>query len=240
VCGAALLAAQAAHAMDYSYRVVGREIVIDASGEIEEDEGARLGNWLRAQRWGKRRAHTIVFDSPGGIMYGGVQMAAIVERFKLNTGVAHRGQCASACVMAWSAGVHKSSATDADVGVHMARQGDRIASDATLFYANFVKDHGAPDSVVAELISTPPEGMHWLTQAELQAWNVTLVDATDALVERPAPDWRSAPIVEPASAVTKVIVGPGASPPISGSCLLPILIVSLLMIGGSLYSMSRK
>jgi hypothetical protein len=110
--------------MDYSYRVIGRQIVIDATGEIEMDERDRLAYWLSTQNWGHRQAHTIVFDSGGGSMAGGIQMAGIVERYRLNTGVAHGGECASACVMAWSAGVHKSTATDAKIGVHMARNGD--------------------------------------------------------------------------------------------------------------------
>ena len=96
VCGAAaFIAASSAHAMDYSYRVFGKQIVIDATGEIEMDEASRLSNWLSlsAQSWGHRRAYTIVFDSPGGAMYGGVKMADIVARHGLNTGVAHGGEC---------------------------------------------------------------------------------------------------------------------------------------------------
>ena len=180
----AFIAASSAHAMDYSYRVFGKQIVIDATGEIEMDEASRLFNWINAQRWGHRRAYTIVFDSPGGDMYGGVQMAAIVARVGLNTGVAHGGECASACVMAWAAGVHKSTATDARIGVHMARDGDQIASDATLFYARFVKQTGAPASVVAGLVSTPPQEVYWLSLAELRAWNTTIVDEADTPLNR--------------------------------------------------------
>jgi hypothetical protein len=187
VCGAALIAAaSSAHAMDYSYRVIGRQIVIDASGEIESDEAARLFNWISAQRWGHRRAYTIVFDSPGGNMSGGVQLASIVAHFQLNTGVAHGGMCASACVMAWSAGARKSTAIDAQIGVHMAAEtgSGKVASDGTLFYAQFVKRAGAPDSVVAGLISTPPESVYWLSLAELRQWNTTIVDGADTPLNR--------------------------------------------------------
>jgi hypothetical protein len=125
-------------AMDYSYRVIGRQIVIDASGQIESDEADRLFNWISAQRWGHRRASTLVFDSRGGVMHGGWEMASVVARFGLNTGVAHGGMCASACVIAWAAGVHKSSATDAQIGVHSARYRDgEIASGDTLDEADW-------------------------------------------------------------------------------------------------------
>lgn len=264
VCGAALIAAGAAHAMTYSARAVGNGIVIDASGPIEGDEGSLFASWLRTQRWGKRHARTIVFDSTGGMMFGGVQMARVVERFGLNTGVAHGGECASACVIAWAAGAHKSSAIDARVGVHMARDGDQIASGATLFYANFVKRRGAPASVVAGLVSTRPSDVYWLSHDELRAWNVTLVDAGDNVLDRPVAtqsepdpgDWmdptdpkarrdydqkqreflRNAQESPPPAAVSVV----GASGPMSATDALPILIVSLLMIGGSIFSFRSK
>jgi hypothetical protein len=220
---AAIAAASSAHAMDYSYRVIGRQIVIDASGEIQMDEAARLFNWVSAQRWGHRRAYTIVFDSGGGDMQGGWEMARIVARFGLNTGVAHGGMCASACVMAWAAGAHKSSATDAKIGVHMARLGDEIAANATLFYANFVKQTGAPSSVVAGLISTPPNSVYYLSLAELRAWNTTIVDGADTPLNRA---YRPQPAAPPLVALPE----PWTLPSTANNSMLPILLMSLLMI----------
>jgi hypothetical protein len=227
----AFIAASSAHAMDYSYRVFGKQIVIDATGEIEMDEASRLSNWLSAQRWGHRRAYTIVFDSPGGDMYGGVQMATIVARQGLNTGVAHGGVCASACVMAWAAGVHKSTATDARIGVHMARDGDyHIASDATLFYARFVKQTGAPASVVAGLVSTPPQEVYWLSLAELRQWNTTIVDGADTPLNRA---YRPQ-VAQPSPAPT---LQPKYAAP-NGMLLIPLL--SLIMIAAPVYMLTRK
>ena len=240
VCGAAaFIVASSAHAMEYSYRVFGKQIVIDATGEIEMDEASRLSNWLSfsAQRWGHRRAYTIVFDSPGGYMSGGLQMAAIVARHGLNTGVAHGGECASACVMGWAAGVHKSTATDARIGVHMAAYGDQIAADGTLFYARFVKQAGAPDSVVAGLISTPPQEVYWLSLAEIRAWNAVIVDAEDTPLNRThrPPVARSTPMPEPTPTPepTRTTV---AAP--DGMLLIPLL--SLIMIAAPIYMLTRK
>ena len=234
VCGAAaFIAASSAHAMDYSYRVFGKQIVIDATGEIEMDEASRLSNWLSlsAQSWGHRRAYTIVFDSPGGAMYGGVKMADIVARHGLNTGVAHGGECASACVMAWAAGVHKSTATDARIGVHMARDGDyQIASDATLFYAQFVKRTGAPASVVAGLVSTPPQEVYWLSLAELRAWNTTIVDEADTPLNRAYRPQVAQPMPAPTPQ-------PKYAAP-NGMLLIPLL--SLIMIAAPVYMLTRK
>jgi hypothetical protein len=226
----AFIAASSAHAMDYSYRVFGKQIVIDATGEIEMDEASRLFNWINAQRWGHRKAYTIVFDSPGGYMVGGVQMASVVERFRLNTGVAHGGECASACVMAWAAGVHKSSATDARIGVHMARDGDQIASDGTLFYARFVKQTGAPASVVAGLVSTPPQEVYWLSLTELRAWNTTIVDEADTPLNRA---YRPQ-VAQPTPAPTPQ---PKYAAP-NGMLLIPLL--SLIMIAAPVYMLTRK
>jgi hypothetical protein len=261
VCGAAaFIAASSAHAMDYSYRVFGKQIVIDATGEIGMDEASRLSNWLSTQRWGHRRAYTIVFDSPGGDMYGGVQIAAIVARHGLNTGVAHGGECASACVMAWAAGVHKSTATDARIGVHMARDGDyQIASDATLFYARFVKQTGAPASVVAGLVSTPPQEVYWLSPAELRAWNTTIIDEADTplnkahrpQVAQPTPT----PTPQPEQPQTTfdpnhVVRDYCGMRPDAASCQAPkyaapngmllIPLLSLIMIAAPVYMLTRK
>lgn len=245
VGAAALIAAGSAHAMEYSSRFVGQEVVIEARGEIEINEAGRFAAFLHGAqpRWGKAKARTIVFDSPGGVMFGGVQMAEIVAHYHLNTGVAHGGECASACVMAWAAGARRSSATDAHIGVHMAREGQndpRPAGDATLFYANFVKRRGAPASVVAGLVSTPPSDVYWLSLDELRQWNTTLVDASDNLIDRPiatrpppqVDDWTPAPRPAAVSVVTD------NGPP--GGRMLPLLLVSLMMMGGSLIFMGRK
>jgi hypothetical protein len=259
VCGAAaFIAASCAHAMDYSYRVFGNQIVIDATGEIEVDEASRLFNWIDAQRWRHRKAYTIVFDSPGGNMYGGVQMAGVVARFRLNTGVAHGGGCASACVMAWSAGVHKSTATDARIGVHMARDGeDQIASDATLFYARFVKQTGAPASVVAGLVSTPPQEVYWLSLAELRAWNTTIVDEADTPLNRAYRSQVAQPTPAPQPEQPQTTFDPNhvvrdycGMHPDAASCQAPkyaapngmllIPLLSLIMIAAPVYMLTRK
>ena len=76
--------------MDYSYRVFGKQIVIDATGDIEMDEASRLFNWINAQRWGQRKAYTIVFDSRGvgttqGALARSEKNAASLFRVSSNT-----------------------------------------------------------------------------------------------------------------------------------------------------------
>jgi hypothetical protein len=230
------------HAMDYSYHVIGREIVIDASGEIESDEAARLFNWISVQRWGHRRASTIVFDSPGGVMHGGWEMKSVVEHFGLNTGVAHGGMCASACVMAWAAGVHKSSATDAGIGVHNARHGDEIASGDTFDYARYLSQTGAPDSVVAGLIRTPPDRVYWLSPAELRLWNTTIVDSADTPLNRAyrpqIATSEPAPSPEPGFDPNAVHWPSKHVTPDTG--MLPLLLVSLFLIAAPAYLLRRR
>ena len=127
--------------------------------------------------------------------------------------------------MAWAAGVHKSTATDARIGVHMARDGDyHIASDATLFYARFVKQTGAPASVVAGLVSTPPQEVYWLSPAELRAWNTTIVDEADTPLNRAYRPQVATPQPK--------YVAP------DGMLLIPLL--SLIMIAVPIYMLTRK
>ncbi len=90
VAGAIALAAASvpAAAMDYSWRPYRNQIVIDASGEIVADEAKRFIAWVEqsSRQWNGRKATAIVFNSPGGIVKGGVDMGLVVADFHMITG----------------------------------------------------------------------------------------------------------------------------------------------------------
>jgi hypothetical protein len=45
----------------------------------------------------------------------------MIADFHMTTGVSHGGECASACVLIWSAGEFKSAGSDSKIGVHMTK-----------------------------------------------------------------------------------------------------------------------
>ena len=87
--------------------------------------------------------------------------------------------CASACVLLWAAGVHKSVAPDSRVGVHMTSLSDDASRTNLLLNGMIGRDLasvGAPASVVAAAVATPGDSIYWLTPADFAAWNVNIVD----------------------------------------------------------------
>jgi hypothetical protein len=179
---AVAVASEPTSALDYRYHVYEKQIVINASGDIELDEATTFSRWVKnfAPRWGGRKATTIVFDSPGGNPFGAFDLSHVIARYRLTTGVAAGGMCASSCVLAWASGTAKFAASDSAIGVHrptldgLDLTNPTVALWATkvaMAYANGLKDRGAPISVMNAL-STPANEVHWLTPDELAAWNV--------------------------------------------------------------------
>ena len=176
VAGAILLSIGSgpATAMDYSWRSYSDKIVIDAVGEIKFDEAKNFIAWVEQSRreWNGHRATAIVLNSGGGSVAGGREMGIMIADFHMTTGVAHGGECDSACVLIWSAGAFKSVGSDLKVGVHMAHNiedGDP-AVDGTIFTLHWLQKTGAPNSVVVGAMSTKPNDIYWLTEDELIAW----------------------------------------------------------------------
>jgi hypothetical protein len=184
VAGAIITLATPAVAMDYSSRPYRNQIVIDASGEIERDEAKRFKNWVKQSysQWNGRKATAIVFDSPGGIIGGGLELGLVIADYHMTTGVAHGGVCASACVMAWAAGALKSAASDSKVGVHMAAESPQgeVAIDGTMLNIEWLQKTGAPKSVLVGAMSTKPDTIYWLSQDELADWGVKIVQSLAA------------------------------------------------------------
>jgi hypothetical protein len=100
----------------------------------------------------------------------------MVYQYHLITGVAHGGQCASACVEVWASGVTKTVPTDGRVGIHHATAlNDAQASAATYYSASVYAHLGAPANVLSAVENTPNDDIHWLTQDELVAWRATII-----------------------------------------------------------------
>ena len=101
-------------AMDYAWHEDEGRVVVMASGDVQRDEATRFDDW-RADHLRGRRIDAIVFDSAGGYIIGAWALAQDVHRLGVDTGIAHRGRCVSACVMPWAAGAHKTVPYDGAV-----------------------------------------------------------------------------------------------------------------------------
>lgn len=170
---AALVLAQPAAALDFTWRVDGQTIAVDATGDFELASADALARFLatEAPLFHGRRVASISFDSTGGNALGAWNVAQMVHARRLNTSVASSGQCASACVLSWAAGATKSIPYNGAVGVHRCAADTPADADrCTEGSAALLRAASAPASVVDALITTEPEELHWLTAAELSAW----------------------------------------------------------------------
>jgi hypothetical protein len=215
---ATLASTSCASAMSYSYRFVGDDtVIIDAKGEIAFDEAKIFSTWLSTSPAGvsHRPDFTVVLDSPGGNPYGAFDLGEIIRKAGGDTGTVENGVCASACVIAWAAGVKKSASATSHIGVHGARIVDDNANAAadktapvyeastTLHIAQQLKLYGAPDNVVVKTMMTPSTDIYWLTREDVDAWSVKLIPAGATVVAQastpPAP-----PTVRPKARPTQV------------------------------------
>jgi hypothetical protein len=180
-----LASAHSAQAMTYLYYVDESRLVIQATGDVEFDEGRRFLDFtdslprpVFALLNGKA---SIVFDSRGGNLHGAFVLANILSGYRLTTGI--EGQCSSACVVIWAAGAHKTIASGSHIGVHSATlngaaiagvNGPMTERDYTIVMANWLRRNGAPPNVIAKMLSTPASGLYRLTDADLAHWHVTI------------------------------------------------------------------
>jgi hypothetical protein len=173
--------------MEYCWRPVGNQIVIDAAGDIDLYEKAKFSNWVMttSPSWQGKKATAIVLNSAGGNVMGGDGLAGVVYQYGLNTGVAHGGVCASACVEVWAAGRMKSVSPDAKIGVHSIYAdwtsplaGSPVANanmaGMNAFMSAVYRKVGAPDNVINMMLSTPGTSVYWLTPDDLRSWNANV------------------------------------------------------------------
>ena len=182
-----------ATAMDYSWRSYKDKIVIDAVGEIKFDEAKNFTAWVERSRreWNGHRATAIVFNSGGGSVAGGREMGIIIADSHMTTGVSHGGECASACVLIWSAGEFKSAGSDSKIGVHMAKDmNGEPTVDGTIFGLHWLQKTHAPNSVVVGAMSTKPDDIYWLSEDELISWGAKIVPE-EPVASKPSVDCRS-------------------------------------------------
>jgi hypothetical protein len=130
-------------------------VAISIAGEIVEGDAEALRMEIQRAQLANYPISAIQLNSIGGSLYEGTSLARVVRAASLNTRVAERNICASACFLVFAAGSTKSVQNGARVGVHAATEAmGRIA-----------KLLGVPSGIVERMVSTPPSQMFWLNGA---------------------------------------------------------------------------
>lgn len=179
----ALAPAQAATFTRYNQ---GRVILM--SGQIEDGDAAQLELTIRGITLQMVLVEWLFLDSPGGTTQGGVDLAKVVGKYKLNTAIGTQGACASACVTVFALGARKVVYPTSRIGVHggsernMQTGETRFSPEATLKMIRLYNTLGVPASVLVKIAVTPPEQLAWLDANEYRAWGVEMLQPAPGLV----------------------------------------------------------
>ena len=215
-----ILTSARAYAMEYSYRFDGsNSIVIDAVGEVRQDEDAIFGTWYTSLPSDVTN-HSIgafIFNSPGGSVLGAVKLSVQIKRFHFNTGVAPGGECTSACILPYALGQQKSIAFDGRIGVHEAVNEEALEGNTqeqansimvTKLMADALAEENVPSSIIYKMLMTPPTSIYWLNPDDLAAWNVNIIAADGTQMQSATP-----PAIEPQAQAPQAIEVPRTRPP---------------------------
>jgi len=163
--------------------------VIALTGEIIPGDDEKLRAILASSG-----ATSLRLDSPGGNLVASISLAKLVRAQGLSTIIGPNAACASACFLIFTAGREKFADRESFIGVHgVADKGGTETADskaATLAFARYVQELGAPPSVVYKLVSTPPNEIVQLTLADLRGMGTTItgrpVQAARGMTSHPA------------------------------------------------------
>jgi hypothetical protein len=176
-------------------RICERRIL--ARGEIEWESGAALRAFMEEQQrhtgasqW---RGVEVCFDSPGGDLHGALRLGELIRTFGLDTCVEReylelavgphatamsgsaspaRAVCASACVFALAAGVHRAIGAGALIGVHQfagenRELGERLTQVAMAELAQYLQRNGVHRTLLDTAALVPHWMMRYLTPQEI-------------------------------------------------------------------------
>lgn len=170
---------------DGSYpMIVGRgdeTVTIVLNGEIKEGDTERLVLSIKdaAERYPKATGG-LFLNSPGGNALEAERMASLIHRTGLPVMVISGDTCASACFLLFAASEHKFASRSARIGVHSVSNEDGGESGGTLMLtaamARDFKIMNVPPEITGRMITTPPDGMAWLTPDEEAEMGVSIVD----------------------------------------------------------------
>ena len=123
---------------------------------------------------------TVMLDSPGGNVVGGLKLGYSFRRAKLNVSVAPGGECFSACAYAMLGGVSRRVPEDARFGVHgfVDRRSKVSARDMSYdkdiygLLRLFAEEMGVSPSLIVMAEKTRNEDLRILSREELKKTRV--------------------------------------------------------------------
>jgi hypothetical protein len=150
-----------------------RTIVL-LNGELAEGDAGRLRDVIRAAIASGRPVSGIRLNAPGGSMFEGARLAAVIGNARIATVVASGATCAAACFIAFVAGNQKFVSVSAMVGAPGADKSGQEAAGEIPPIVRVVKELGLLDAIVEKMLNTHEGEIFWLSPDDLRAMGATL------------------------------------------------------------------
>lgn len=165
---------------------------IAADGEITSSTPNEFANFVQKHKMQNYKM-TVKFNSPGGSLYGGIQLGKLIRQYGFVTYVGKtvpdsynwqttkNGICLSACVFAFIGGITRSAKAD-ELGIHQFYNDYAVSNpDARLFNAkdlsvqqqisgiliSYAAEMGVSSLLIAKSSSIAPNDMYFLTKNDL-------------------------------------------------------------------------
>jgi len=136
-------------------------IVISVSGELAAGDENRF-----VQTAGTVAHGVVVFDSPGGNLFAGIEVGEVIHFKHFDTFVPNGSTCASACALAWLGGARRLIGATGRIGFHepYTRNSGAVSVSASgnALVRAYLNELGLSAVAIQYITETPPEKMKWL------------------------------------------------------------------------------
>lgn len=189
-------------------------IRILAEGVIQQDTGEKFKEFLKDRQHHQHELPprpTVVFDSPGGSVTGGMELGRAIRANQLDTELepsystehetlVENALCASACVIAFSGGMTRTVQPGSALGIHQFSGGNRDLGESqaqvtVVVLSSYFREMGIGSAMLDTASLTPASSMYWVTDVEakryridnnsenLSAWQVSPTLEGDAILK---------------------------------------------------------
>lgn len=169
-------------------------VVVSAVGEISNDTPTLFEAFIQEHGVVSNNDTTVVLNSPGGSLMGGLKMGEIIRANGLSTHIAHvetvpgggyilsEGSCASACAYAYLGGQRRSIELQSKYGVHQISttsdttvslsQAVRTTQDIISAISEYIERMGASPEIATIATRTSDSSIQWISDGNLLALRV--------------------------------------------------------------------
>lgn len=167
-------------ALEFSRRNVGDMAMLAVSGSFEPGDGERFVKFSTDDK------AIVTLSSSGGNLAAAIIMGEHIRMKGYSTVVPPGATCASACALAWLAGIAKGGSETSKIGFHAAadQAGDVTAAGNALVGA-YLNKIGVSYKAIAYITSPAPADITWLSFAKAREIGIDIVSLDKARSSEP-------------------------------------------------------